>query len=140
MKYFICVIITVIIGVALSYSVKNVDMSNTKETVDYQLDNNSTCSMCIQFITKWQTYLNSTSVDEKIEQFIRSTCSFYFFFRYRCEEFMERYVNKTVYIIQHNNATTLCKVRCNIVRWYITEIIKFSIIECMLIILKVSIF
>ncbi|CAI2726956.1 unnamed protein product [Schistosoma spindalis] len=109
MNYFIYVIIPMIIGVSLSYTVKDMDMLNIEETVNYQLDKNSTCSMCIQYITKWQTYLNSTSVDEQIEKYIESTCAFYLFFRHQCEKLMERYFNKTIYIIQHTNATTLCK-------------------------------
>ncbi|CAH8517968.1 unnamed protein product [Schistosoma margrebowiei] len=109
MKYFIYVIITMIIGVTLSYTIKDVDMSNIKESVNYQSNDNSTCSMCIQYITKWQTYLNSTSVDEQIEKYIKSTCAFYLFFRHQCEKMMERCLNKTIDIIQHTNATTLCK-------------------------------
>ncbi|CAH8508323.1 unnamed protein product [Schistosoma intercalatum] len=41
MKYFIYVIITMIIGVTLSYTVKDVDMSNIEESVNYQSNDNS---------------------------------------------------------------------------------------------------
>ncbi|CAH8513168.1 unnamed protein product [Schistosoma guineensis] len=109
MKYFIYVIITMIIGVTLSYTVKDVDMSNIEESVNYHSNDNSTCSMCIQYITKWQTYLNSTSLDEQIEKYIKSTCAFYLFFRHQCEKMMERCLNKTIHIIEQTNATTLCK-------------------------------
>ncbi|CAH8479421.1 unnamed protein product [Schistosoma turkestanicum] len=114
MKYFISVIFTVLIGVTLSYTVKNIDISNTGDKDDYQYGNNYTCSMCIQYLTKWQTYLNSTEVEAEIESYAKLTCAYSLFFRHRCEELMIKYFNETFSVIEHTNATTLCKLKSKV--------------------------